>query len=483
VQAFDTSIREYLMHSTSSLPVVSLRMRDTRRKHHPAADAHALSVIGLGYVGAVSIACFASLGFVVVGVDMSENKVRDIASGRTPIVEKDLGELLADGVARGKISATTDLRAAVRATSVTLLSVGTPTGADGQADLTQVKAACRAIGEAIARKDAFHVVILRCSVPPGTTSAVVIPALEAASGKTVGEGFGVAFVPEFMREGLAVADFHAPPKTVIGATDKRALATAHEVFGTISEAICDTTIEVAEMVKYVDNVWHATKVVFANEVGRLCQAVSIDSHAVMDVFVKDTKLNISPYYLKPGFAFGGSCLPKEVRAVTQIAAARQLSLPLMESLLPSNRAQIDAALQYLAPYQSKRIGMLGLTFKPATDDIRESPLIELMLDLIARGFDVVAYDPNLKPGHSLTEQLGSLKRSLPHHRDVLDRIPQLLQPTIRLVTSRADVLVAGHAIDQFRDVVRVRRSDQHVVDLARLFAEPPTDPLYQGIAW
>jgi GDP-mannose 6-dehydrogenase len=472
------------MQSSRPLAFTSNRVRKTTPgRYSEIAALHSLSIIGLGYVGAVSVACFAALGFSVVGVDQADAKVRDIAAGRTPIVEKDLGELLANGVAAGRISATMDLGAAVAATTVTLLSVGTPTGADGHADLAQVRAACQAIGKAIRDKAHYHLVILRCSVPPGTTRDVVIPALEAASGKAVGVEFGVAFVPEFMREGAAVADFNAPPKTVIGATDAQALATAKALFGAISESVCETTIEVAEMIKYVDNVWHATKVVFANEVGRLCQSVAIDSHAVMDVFVTDTKLNISPYYMKPGFAFGGSCLPKEVRAVTQIAAARNLSLPLIESLIPSNRAQIDEALRHLERYRGKRIGLLGLTFKPATDDVRESALIELMAELIARDFDVTAYDPHVKPGAGLTAQLATVKQQTPHLRAAFERLPELLQPTLVLITSRVDVLVVGHATDQFREAVRVRRAEQAVLDLARLFAQPTAGPNYHGIAW
>jgi GDP-mannose 6-dehydrogenase len=448
-----------------------------------AATQHSLSVIGLGYVGAVSVACFASLGFTVVGVDTSEAKVADIAAGRTPIVENELGELLADGVAKGLITATADVADAVGRTSVTLLSVGTPTAKDGSADLSQLRDASRAVGAAIAGKTEFHSIILRCSVPPGTTLDVVVPELERASGKRVGVGFGVAFVPEFLREGVAVADFRAPPKTVIGATDPDSQAIARAIFATISEAVLETTIEVAETVKYVDNVWHATKVVFANEVGRLCQSLGIDSHTVMDLFVKDTKLNLSSYYMKPGFAFGGSCLPKEVRAVSRIASERHLSLPLIDSLLVSNRAQINEALERLEAFAGQRIGLLGLTFKPATDDVRESPLIELLADLIERDFEVVAYDPNVKAGPGLTSQLATFRQLQPWRAATLARLPQVLRPSLRDVMSVSDVLVVGHATPAFRDAIGSRTARQHVLDLARLYPRPPVDKSYQGIAW
>jgi GDP-mannose 6-dehydrogenase len=453
------------------------------RRARPATARPQLSVVGLGYVGAVSVACFASLGFRVVGVDTNAGKVRDIAAGRTPIVERDLGDLLADGVAQGRITATTDLGAAIASTDVTLLSVGTPTAKDGGADLSQLRAACRAIGTAIAGKGDFHVVILRCSVPPGTTLTVVLPELEAASGMRAGDGFGLAFVPEFLREGVAVADFHAPPKTVISGTDPRTIAATRAIFGGIGDVIHECAIGVAETVKYVDNVWHATKVVFANEVGRLCQSLDVDSHTVMDLFVKDTKLNVSPYYLKPGFAFGGSCLPKEVRAVSRIGAERQLSLPLIDSLIPSNRAQIDAALQWLAPFKGRHIGLLGLTFKPDTDDVRESPLVELMADLMERGFVVSAFDANIRPGPALDAQLSTLRQLQPSRLGVLAQLDGRLRQTLHQVMTEADVVVVGHATNMFRDAVANRRAGQHVFDLARLYKKLPADTTYHGIAW
>jgi GDP-mannose 6-dehydrogenase len=299
-----------------------------------------ISVIGLGYVGAVSVACLSHLGFEMVGVDIAHDKVEDIKAGRSPIVEARLEELLSEGVKAGRIDATTNLISAVMASQVTFLSVGTPTAADGSCDLKYVREASRAIGQAIAMKNDFHLVVLRCSVPPGTTLDVVCPEIEAASGKRLGEGFGLCFNPEFLREGVAVADFFAPPKTVVGASDTRSRDIASGIYREIDKNVLIVSIEAAEMVKCADNVWHATKVAFANEVGRLCKSLEIDSHEVMDVFVKDTKLNLSPYYLKPGFAFGGSCLPKEVRAVSHLADERGLDLPLVASLMSSNTRQI-----------------------------------------------------------------------------------------------------------------------------------------------
>ena len=266
----------------------------------------AISVVGLGYVGAVSMACLAHLGFRMVGIDISPIRVDAVKSGKSPIVEERLGELLAEGCERNLIDATHNLVAAVLDTDVTFVSVGTPTAADGSCDLTYVRQASRAIGHAIRMKSSYHVVVMRCSIPPGTTLDVVAPEIEAASGLKLGQGFGVCFNPEFLREGVAVADFFAPPKTVIGASDPRAAAVVKAIYTAIDPNCIFTSIPAAEMVKYADNVWHATKVAFGNEIGRVCKGLDIDSHDVMNIFVKDLKLNLSPYYLKPGFAFGGS---------------------------------------------------------------------------------------------------------------------------------------------------------------------------------
>ncbi|MGI9464124.1 MAG: nucleotide sugar dehydrogenase, partial [Aestuariivirgaceae bacterium] len=303
-----------------------------------------ISVLGLGYVGAVSVACFANLGFHMVGADVVKAKAEAIQSGVSPIVEEGLENLLRDGVARGLIEATTDIEDAVRRTDITFLSVGTPTAEDGGCDMKYVRAAAQSIGRALKDKEAYHLIVMRCSVPPGTTMSVVVPEVEEASGKQLDVGFGVCFNPEFLREGVAVNDFYNPPKTVIGASSPRAAAQLAAVYRVVDEKVLMCSITGAEMVKYIGNVWHAAKVTFANEVGRLCKAVEVDSHEVMDIFVQDTKLNLSPYYLKPGFAFGGSCLPKEVRAVEHLAEVYQIRTPLFDSLMASNRLQIEEGL-------------------------------------------------------------------------------------------------------------------------------------------
>ena len=443
----------------------------------------AISVIGLGYVGAVSMACLSHLGFRMIGVDVSREKVDAIKAGVSPIVEERLGELLADGVRLGMIDATQNLVAGVLQSDVTFLSVGTPTSKDGGCDFTYVRQASRAIGQAIAMKSDYHVVVLRCSVPPGTTLDVVVPEIEQASGKKLGPDFGVCFNPEFLREGVAVADFFDPPKTVVGASDARAQSTVTAIYGAVDKNVIFTSIESAEMVKYVDNVWHATKVAFGNEVGRLCKKLDIDSHDVMNIFVKDLKLNLSPYYLKPGFAFGGSCLPKEVRAVSHIAHAMGVNVPLIDALTVSNARHIAEAIRMLQPFAGKRFGFLGVTFKPATDDMRESPTLDVMASLLNAGETIQAYDPNLNFGPLLQHQIDYVRHAVPAQAALMDNLEKLTVKSAGELVASSDIVIVSHATDEFRKAVTERNKNIHVLDLARLFKVLPNDETYQGIAW
>lgn len=457
----------------------------TKKFRVEEAAKPSISVIGLGYVGAVSMGCLSHLGFEMVGVDLDDTKVETIRAGHSPIVEKDLDSLLGQGRRNQLISTTTNLPAAVLTTDVTFISVGTPTSEDGSADLTFVRQASASIGRAIAMKPGFHVIVLRCSVPPGTTLEVVGPEIERASGKRLGEGFGLCFNPEFLREGVAVADFFNPPKTVIGASDKRSEQIVEEIYGAIDEHVIYTSIAAAEMVKYVDNVWHATKVTFANEIGRLCKALDIDSHDVMNIFVKDTKLNLSPYYMKPGFAFGGSCLPKEVRAVAHLASECDVALPLIENLSRSNREHVLEARHRIEALELEdaRIGFLGVTFKPDTDDIRESPTLDLMALLLEDGHGIAAYDRNLRFGPGLACQIAYVRHSTPHLADLLGEIETMMVEDADELAADCDVLVVSHATDEFRDVVAARPAGVRVLDLVRLFEDLPDDETYQGIGW
>lgn len=444
----------------------------------------AISVVGLGYVGAVSTACLASLGHRVVGVDIDIEKVTDIAAGRSPIHEKDLGRLLQDGVAEGLITATDDLSFAVRDTDVTFVSVGTPTAPDGGCDYRFIEAAARSMAVGLAQKTGFHVFVMRCSIPPGTTMRVMTPILEQMSGKTLGVDFGVAFNPEFLREGVAVADFYAPPKTVIGATCGRTAGILREIYLPVDETTIVTSIETAEMVKYVDNVWHATKVCFANEVGRLAKSQGVDSHDVMNIFCQDHKLNLSPYYLKPGFAYGGSCLPKEVRAVAHIASQAGVSLPLIEHLDASNRVQVDQAVQLVKDSGARRVAVLGLAFKPGTDDLRESPTLELIAALREAGIDVQTHDPAVTKDTNIAAQLGYVKHGAPGLAAVADALGDMIADTAESACVDANAIVVTQKNDAYTQAAReALMQGKPVIDVVRLFQNLPASPAYHGIGW
>jgi GDP-mannose 6-dehydrogenase len=440
-----------------------------------------ISIVGLGYVGAVSTACLSDIGHRVIGVDVDAAKIASIGAGKSPIHEQDLERLLGEGVEAGRISATDDLAAAVAETDVTFVSVGTPTAADGGCDYTYIRAAAHAMGEGLARKDGFHVFVMRCSIPPGSTMKVMTPILEEVSGKRAGVDFGVAFNPEFLREGVAVADFHAPPKTVIGASDERSANILRQIYSSVDDAPIITDVETAETVKYVDNVWHATKVCFANEIGRLCKPLGVDSHKVMDVFVQDTKLNLSPYYLKPGFAYGGSCLPKEVRAVAHIAEAAGVDLPLVRSLAESNLTHIAAAIEMTRKTGAKRVGVLGLAFKPGTDDLRESPILEVIAALEEMGIDVRVHDPAITTETPIAGQLAYVRYGAPGLQAMAERLPKMLCNDLDDISGWADALIVSHANPTYRDAVS--KTDAAVIDLVRLFDEAPTIAAYEGIGW
>lgn len=452
---------------------------------HVVFNKPAISVVGLGYVGAVSCACLSDLGHDVVGVDIDPSKVADIAAGRSPIHEKDLGRLLDQGVSRGLISATDDLVAAVRATDVTFVSVGTPTSEDGGCDYRFIEAAAASMAAGLAEKSTFHIFVMRCSIPPGTTMAVMTPILEKMSGKTLGVDFGVAFNPEFLREGVAIEDFYAPPKTVIGATCDRTANVLRQIYAPVDAAPILTSIETAEMVKYVDNVWHATKVCFANEVGRLAKAKGVDSHAVMDAFCQDQKLNLSPYYLKPGFAYGGSCLPKEVRAVVHIAEEAGVDLPMISNLGVSNRAHIDEAVRMVRETGAKTVGVLGIAFKPGTDDLRESPALEVIAALRDHGIKVVAHDPAITQNTAIEAQLGYVKHASAGLGRLASELRDMLAASPEAVARAADALIVTQSATEYAAVARaaMEQDGTPVIDVVRAFKDAPAHQEYHGIGW
>lgn len=434
-----------------------------------------LSIFGLGYVGCVSAACFAKDGHTVIGVDVNPNKVEMISQGRSPIVEAGIGELLKQVVLANSLSATTDSSSAVRQSDVSLVCVGTPSNQNGSLDLSYVTRVCEEIGAALKDKSEGHVVVFRSTMLPGTIENVVIPTLEKYSGKHARKDFGVCINPEFLREGTSLKDFYAPPFTLIGADDEEAANTVRQLYGAIDAPVFATSVKTAEMVKYVCNCFHALKVGFANEIGNICKAVSVDSHEVMDIFCQDTKLNLSPYYLKPGFAFGGSCLPKDLRAINYKARQVDVETPILSSILPSNKQQVERALDMVLATGKKRIGVFGLSFKAGTDDLRESPMVTLIEALLGKGFQLNIYDRDVSLAQLFGANKEYIERQIPH-------IAQLMRTNISEVLEYAEVLVVGNKSEEFNQIECKRREDQIVIDLVRLFKKT-SDDTYQGICW
>jgi GDP-mannose 6-dehydrogenase len=436
-----------------------------------------VSVFGLGYVGAVSCGCFANDGFEVIGVDVNPLKVGLMNEGRSPIVEERIGDLLATAVRTGRLRATTDVEEAVLSSDVSVVSVGTPSSASGRISLDAVARVSEEIGHAIAKKRDRHLVVVRSTVLPGSIRGVVVPALERASGKRLGDDFGVCFNPEFLREGSSVEDHYNPPYTLIGAADPRDGEQAALLYAKVPAPVYHVTFETAEMVKYACNAFHALKITFANEIGMLAQACEVDSHAVMGLVCADTKLNISPKYLMPGFAFGGSCLPKDVRALLYRAREADVELPMMQSMLTSNRHQIDRAISMVLQLKRRRIGILGISFKAGTDDLRESPLVVLTEALIGKGLDVRIYDSEVSLARLVGANKEYIEREIPH-------IASLLVDDLSAVVAHGEVLVIGNGSPAFRGLCEHCRPGQVVVDLARIpgLAECPQIE-YRGISW
>ncbi|HEV7842066.1 MAG TPA: UDP-glucose/GDP-mannose dehydrogenase family protein, partial [Pyrinomonadaceae bacterium] len=373
-----------------------------------------LSVFGLGYVGCVSAACFAREGHEVIGVDVNPTKVGIINEGRSPIVETGVGELIGEMRGAGRLRATTDSAEAIANSEVSLICVGTPSHANGSLDLTYVKRVCQEIGAALERKTSRHTVVIRSTMLPGTIESVVIPTLEVYSGKKVGEQLNVCINPEFLREGTSLKDFYAPPFTLIGAEDEETAMIVRRLYSGIDAPLYIIGIKAAEMVKYSCNCFHALKVSFANEIGNICKGLGIDSHQVMEVFCEDTKLNLSPYYLKPGFAFGGSCLPKDLRALQYKARELDVETPVLRAILQSNRLQVERGVELVLRTGSKRVGVLGFSFKAGTDDLRESPLVAVAERLIGKGYDLRIFDPEVNLSRLIGANKRFIEESIPH---------------------------------------------------------------------
>ena len=434
-----------------------------------------ISIFGMGYVGCVSAACFASAGHDVIGVDVNTTKAEIINRGASPIVEPQINELIRDVVKAGKLSASTDSLQAVKSTELSLVCVGTPGKPNGSLDLSHVRRVCEQIGAALAEKSERHTVVIRSTMLPGSLERVIQPAIESISGKKAGKDFGIAVNPEFLREGTSLEDFYAPPFTLIGAEDEQTARIVSSLYSEIDAPVFTTSIKTAEMVKYVCNSFHALKVSFANEIGNICNALELDSHEVMDLFCADKKLNLSSYYLKPAFAFGGSCLPKDLRAVTYKAKELDVEVPLLAAIGVTNRLQVERALNMVLRTGNKRIGVLGFSFKAGTDDLRESPMVTLIETLIGKGLDLVIYDRDVSVARLVGSNREYIEQEIPH-------IAKLMRNSIDEVLSTANTIVIGKKSEEFLQIESRVRPDQTVIDLVRLFDRASGDG-YQGICW
>ena len=434
-----------------------------------------ISIFGLGYVGAVCAGCLSARGHDVIGVDISANKIDLINNGKSPIVEPGLEELLQQGLRQGRLRGTTDVAAAVLESDVSFICVGTPSKKNGDLELNYIEGVCREIGMAMRDKNERHTVVVRSTVLPGTAKNVVLPILEDCSGKKAGVDFGLAVNPEFLRESTAIKDYDFPPMTVIGELDKASGDLLASIYEELDAPIIRKDIEVAEMIKYTCNVWHAAKVTFANEIGNIAKAVGVDGREVMDVVCQDHKLNLSKYYMKPGFAFGGSCLPKDVRALNYRAGSLDVEAPLIGSLMRSNAAQVQKAFDIIASHDSRKVALLGLSFKAGTDDLRESPQVELAEMLIGKGFDLSIYDRNVEYARVHGANKEYIESKIPH-------VSSLLNSDLDDVVAKADIIVLGNSDERLAKLAEQAPSGKRVVDLVG-FMPHASNGVAEGICW
>jgi GDP-mannose 6-dehydrogenase len=436
-----------------------------------------VAIFGLGYVGSVSAAALAADGHNVIGVDVNADKVAAVNAARSPIVEPGLDTLLKEAVSQQRLRATTDTSDAVRNSDISLMCVGTPSRRNGSLDLCHLERVCRQIGHALRHSTRYHIVVVRSTVLPGTTHELVIPTLEAESGKRYGEDFGVSVNPEFLREGTALRDFRKPPLTLVGHNHAVDATGTLALYQAVEAPVVSTNIRVAEMTKYTSNTWHALKVCFANEIGNICKRLDIDSHEVMEIFCQDDKLNLSSYYLKPGSAFGGSCLPKDVRALHYRAKELDVDVPVLSSIMPSNGLQIQHAIEEVLDTGKRRIGMLGFSFKAGTDDLRESPLVVMAEALIGKGCHLRIFDRNVSTARLVGANKTYIEQQIPH-------LSTLLSTSLDDVIDDSEVIVIGNKAPEFSAALRRARAEQIVIDLVRVpLPEGGMVAEYRGLCW
>jgi GDP-mannose 6-dehydrogenase len=436
-----------------------------------------ISIFGTGYVGCVTAGCLAELGHQIVAVEPNTTKVKMVNLGRSPIIEKGMEKLIDTAVSSGRLRASADWSAAVAETELAIVCVGTPSQDNGNIDLSSIQRVCEQIGQALASKQEYFTVVIRSTVVPGTMLETVVPTLEKCSGKRAGADFGVCINPEFLREGTSIYDFYNPPKTVIGEWNEKSGDKVAELYKGLPGPVVRTEIRVAEMVKYADNSFHALKVCFANEIGNIAQTMGVDSHKLMEIFCLDTKLNLSPYYLKPGFAFGGSCLPKDLRALTYIAKTRDIAVPVLNSILESNEYQIKKVVRKLMSYKRQSLGFLGLSFKEGTDDLRESPIVELVETMIGKGYNVRIYDHNVSLAKLMGANKKYIEKEIPH-------ISELLCASAEELVAQSDVLVLASKEESYAKLLHGVNGNKKIVDLVRFFTpeqHPPSE--YYGVCW
>lgn len=433
-----------------------------------------VNVFGLGYVGCITAACIANSGNEVTGIDIDPLKVRIINQGKSPIVEPGLNEAIKKAVDSGNLRGKSNINGPA---DVSVICVGTPSNENGSLQLKYIKRIAEQIGGYIIKYKNYHVVNIRSTIIPGTIENVIIPVIETRSGKKAGKDFGICMNPEFMREGVSLHDYYNPPFTLIGQLDTRSGKVVEKLFKGVNSSVIHTNIKVAEMIKYSCNTFHALKVSFANEIGNICKGLDIDSHRVMEIFCKDAKLNLSSYYLKPGFAYGGSCLPKDLRAIIYKAKEMDLEVPLLRAISRTNDKQIEVAYDLIRKTGKKNVGILGLSFKQNTDDLRESPMVALVEKLIGKGYNLSIYDKEVSIAKIFGSNKNYIERVIPH-------ISTLMKKSINKVIENSNVVVIGNKSTEFESIPRRLFKSKHVIDLVRLYPEPKErNGNYDGICW